>query len=71
MGQLLFFTFIAVIGLVIFLIGKNKRNSKEKTFSHKSAITSDSEEILVKKAKTEKWMDNKWEQKNDGSKRKK
>jgi Flp pilus assembly protein TadB len=71
MGQLLFFTFIAAIGLLIFFIGKNKSKSKANNFSNKSIIKSNSEEIIVKKAKTEKWMENRWEQAKESGKHKK
>jgi hypothetical protein len=64
MGQFLFFTVIAVIGLIILFARGNTTNAGRSKNTKKKALNPDVKSKLVKKAKTESWMENKWDQPN-------
>jgi hypothetical protein len=64
MGLLLFFAFIALLVLGVPLVIGSTKNRKNGNIPNRTGTRPDIENAVLKRVKTEKWMDNKWEQEN-------
>ncbi len=62
MVMLLLFAVIALIFLVVFFSKQTTSKNHSGKIIHKKVMESATKNIVIKKAKTEKWMDNKWDE---------